>query len=248
MKLPRPFESWHEHVTVALPGAQVVFTTRRGGFSSGPFESLNLGRLTDDRPENVERNRERLASRVGRPLAMARQVHGAAVHVVDRGWSGLDAPAGAMPEGDGVVSTDPDVAPAVLVADCLPVALAAGNVVAMLHAGWRGLAAGVLAEGARLVQSRDPQAELHAAIGPGIGACCYEVGEEVHQAFASYGSAARRGCNLDLRAVARAQLRQAGASEIHDLNLCTSCSPELWFSHRRDHGVTGRQAGLIWLS
>jgi YfiH family protein len=249
VKLPEPFEPWHDHVTVALPAARVVFTTRRGGFSAGPYESLNLGRLTADRPEDVERNRQRLQDQVGRRLAMARQVHGKLVHTADGGWpSPLRAEIGSLPEGDGVVTATGDVAPAVLVADCLPIALASDGAVAMLHAGWRGLAAGILEEGLRALAGPAGPVEVQAVIGPGVGVCCYEVGEEVHAAFASYGPDARRGGNLDLRAVARLQLHRAGVRAIHDLPVCTSCSPELFFSHRRDRGVTGRQVGVIWSS
>jgi YfiH family protein len=248
VKLPEPFEPWHEHLAASLPGARVLFTTRRGGFSTGPFESLNLGRLTKDQPEDVERNRRRLEEQVGHRLAMARQVHGSTVHVADDSWPVLaSGQTVSVPEGDGVVSAD-GRAPAVLVADCLPVALASDGVVAMLHAGWRGLTAGIIREGVRVTRGCGASGEIHAAIGPGIGACCYEVGEEVHGVFASYGPDVRRGRNLDLRAVARHQLSQAGVAVIHDLALCTSCSPDLFFSHRRDRGVTGRQAGVIWSS
>ena len=117
----------------------------------------------------------------------------------------------------------------------------------MVHAGWRGLAAGVVAEGARAVRELGAGGPLAAAIGPGAGPCCYEVSDEVRDVFAAHGPGARRGRNLDLKAIARAELEGSGVSEIHDAELCTICS-ELFFSHRRDHGVTGRQAGLAWLS
>jgi purine-nucleoside/S-methyl-5'-thioadenosine phosphorylase / adenosine deaminase len=241
--------SWQEHLTVELTGAQVVFTTRRGGFSSGPFESFNLGRLTDDRPEAVVGNRRRLQDRVGRRLAMVRQVHGATVHLADGAWpDATGQELTPLREGDGVLTTSGELAPMVLVADCLPVALAGAGAVAMVHAGWRGLASGVLDEGVRMLRDLVPEAEIAAAIGPGIGLCCYEVGEEVHRAFEAYGEEIRQGQNLDLRAIARIQLEQAGVEIRHDVDLCTSCSPELFFSHRRDRGVTGRQAGVIWLS
>jgi hypothetical protein len=137
----------------------------------------------------------------------------------------------------------------VLVADCLPIAVAGGGAVAMLHAGWRGLAEGVLAEGVRAVRELGRDGPLEAAIGPGAGGCCYEVGEEVHRQFASYGERVRKGSNLDLKAIARAQLERAGVQTVHDVQLCTICSsPELFFSHRRDRGITGRQAGIAWLS
>jgi copper oxidase (laccase) domain-containing protein len=136
------------------------------------------------------------------------------------------------------------VAPVVLVADCLPIALARPGKVGMLHAGWRGLAAGVVAAGVAAFGDDPPRA---AAIGPGAGPCCYETGEEVHAEFADLGPSVRHGRNLDLKAIAAARLHAAGVEEIHDTGLCTICGdPELFFSHRRDGGVTGRQAGVAW--
>ncbi len=249
MREPDAYDPWHEHMTVALPGAQVVFTTRRGGVSRGPFESLNLGRLTDDNRESVVSNRRGLQERAGRRLAMVRQVHGTTVHLANDDWPDVTGDELiSLTEGDAVVTTSGDLAPMVLVADCLPVALAAGGAVAMVHAGWRGLAEGVLYAAVRILHEQTGSEVVQAAIGPGIGSCCYEVGEEVHRQFARYGERARHGQNLDLRAIARFQLERAGVDVLHDVDLCTSCSPELFFSHRRDRGVTGRQAGLIWLS
>jgi copper oxidase (laccase) domain-containing protein len=143
---------------------------------------------------------------------------------------------------------------AALVADCLPIAVAGGGAAAMLHAGWRGLQGGVIAAGVRAVRELGTgppggaEPELAAAIGPGAGPCCYEVGDEVHAAFAEYPDA-RRGDNLDLKAIARRQLLAAGVSGVHDIELCTLCAPrDLLYSHRRDGGVTGRQAGVAWLT
>ena len=111
----------------------------------------------------------------------------------------------------------------------------------MLHCGWRGLAAGIVARGA------DAVGATHAAIGPGIGACCYEVGEEVLDAFAGVGEGVASGRMLDLPEVARRLLREAGVRSIESAGLCTSCEGELFFSHRRDAGRTGRQAGIAWI-
>ncbi len=236
-------------MAIDLAGAMAVFTTRRGGFSEGPFRSLNLGKLTPDDPEAVQRNRDWLQSRVGGRLAMIRQVHGS--RVVVRGGPGEasgPAPAGELDEADGQSTASHDVAPIVLTADCLPIAVAGGGAVAMLHAGWRGLAEGVISEGVRAVREHAHEEPLTAAIGPGAGGCCYEVGEEIHERFADHGAPARRGQNLDLKAIARAQLETEGVTLVHDVGLCTICSaPELFFSHRRDHGMTGRQAGVAWL-
>jgi polyphenol oxidase len=249
-ELPAPFYWWRDHLAVELPRAQAVFTTRRGGFSRGPFAALNLGRLTADDPAAVGRNRALLQSLVAGRIAMIRQVHGSRVvrRTAAEQASG-PAPARELDEADGQATALPGIAPVVLTADCLPIALAGGGVVAMLHAGWRGLDEGIVEQGARAVRDlAGGEPALTAAIGPGAGSCCYEVGEEVHQRFASYPDA-RRGCNLDLKAVARERLTAAGVLTVHDAGLCTICSPaSLFFSHRRDRGVTGRQAGVVWLT
>jgi purine-nucleoside/S-methyl-5'-thioadenosine phosphorylase / adenosine deaminase len=250
MRLPPPFYAWDEHLAIDLPGARAVFTTRRGGFSSGPYTALNLGRLTADDPAAVLRNRARLQSRVGVRLAMIRQVHGPRVLRRDHpDQTSGHAPQQELEEADGQATALREIAPIVLTADCLPIALAGGGSVAMLHAGWRGLATGVIEEGLRAVTELDGAQRLVAAIGPGAGVCCYEVGEEVHERFGACGDHVHRGRNLDLKAIARERLERAGVTAIHDADLCTICSePSLFFSHRRDHGVTGRQAGIAWLT
>jgi len=261
MRLPAPFYAWDEHVGIDLSGARAVFTTRRGGFSEGPYASLNLGRLTDDRPDAVRRNRARLQEQVGVKPAYIRQVHGTLVrtvaHMADPFVAPLPEDGIDLPEADGQATRVRGLAPMVLTADCVPIALAArarpdandGAAVAMLHAGWRGLAGGIVAEGVRAIRGLGADGPLEAAIGPGAGGCCYEVGEEVHEVFAAHGERVRHGRNLDLKAIARDQLERAGVETVHDVQLCTMCSDEaLFFSHRRDCGVTGRQAGLVWLS
>lgn len=242
--LPPPFRWQDEHLRVELPGASVLFTTRRGGVSAGPYAGLNLGRWTDDDPVAVERNRAEVQAAAGVRFAYGRQVHGAEVVLATGATDGDPANA------DGQVSRAPGVAPMVLTADCLPVAIAGGGTVAMLHAGWRGLAAGVIERGVAAVREQaGPESELHAAIGPGAGVCCYEVSDDVRAAFAADGRAVRRGSNLDLKAIAANALARAGVSTVHDCGLCTICSdPALFFSHRRDGGVTGRQAGVVWLA
>ncbi len=252
-RLPEPFYARGEHLGIDLPGAHALFTTRRGGFSDGPYASLNLGRLTADRPEAVQRNRARLQSEIGRPPAFIRQVHGTRVRIItalsDDGVAPLPEEGIELPEADGQATALPDVAPMVMTADCLPIAIAGEKAVTMVHAGWRGLAGGIVAEGVRAVRELGAEGPLGAAIGPGAGGCCYEVGDEVHSEFVDYGDLARRGRNLDLKAIAREQLERAGVERVYDVDLCTICSdPSLFFSHRRDRGVTGRQAGLAWLS
>jgi YfiH family protein len=244
MRLPEPFFALGEHLAVDLPGARAVFTTRRGGVSVGSYASLNLGRWTGDDPEAVERNRESLAAWLGVRPAYGRQVHGPTVASVTEAPDESELPA----EADGQATATRGVAPMVLTADCLPVALACDGAVAMLHAGWRGLASGILAEGVSALLELGARGPLTAAIGPGAGVCCYEVGDEVHEVFRGHGGA-RRGPNIDLKAIARAELDRAGVERVHDVQLCTICAGRsLFFSHRRDQGITGRQAGLAWLS
>jgi len=253
MRLPAPFYAWDEHLGIDLPGARALFTTRRGGFSEGPYASLNMGRMTDDRFDAVGRNRARVQELAGVPSAMIFQVHGTSVRTI----SGMDEVGVGMapdedvdlPRADGQATGLRGVAPMVISADCLPIAIAGDGAVAMLHAGWRGLAGGIVTEGVRAVRELGGDGRLEAAIGPGAGGCCYEVGDEVFELFAEYGDRVRHGRNIDLKAIARDQLEGAGVESVHDVDLCTICSDEtLFFSHRRDHGVTGRQAGLVWLS
>lgn len=246
--LPDPFYALGEHIAVDLPGARAVFTTRRGGVSKPPYDCLNLGpRVRGDRAGAAE-NRRLLARELEVELTDVRQVHGTHIHTTEVRSNSGEPPV----EADGVATSTPRLAAVVLAADCLPIAIAGGGAVAAVHAGWRGLEGGVIAAGVEAVRSLAavgaPQA-LAAAIGPGAGVCCYEVSDELHERFASKGLDYRDGPNLDLKAIAAAQLRAAGVSRIHTLPLCTICSPEhMFFSHRRDRGVTGRQAGLAWLT
>lgn len=244
MNVPEPFYLAGEHFAIDLAGARALFTTRRGGFSRGPYAQLNLGRWTEDDSGAVERNRASLADQVGGRLVYGRQVHGNTVtRVVDPPAPGIEPD-----EADGQATSRAGIAPMVLTADCLPIAVAGDSAAAVLHAGWRGLASGVIAEGVRVVRELGARGPLAAAIGPGAGPCCYEVGEEVHAVFAEHGDDVRRGRNLDLKAVARLELARAKVENIHDIGLCTICSdPSLFFSHRRDRGITGRQAGAITL-
>jgi hypothetical protein len=249
VRLPDPFFATGEHVAIDLPGARAVFTTRRGGYSTGPYESLNLGLLTDDDPAAVEHNRAALSTELGVRFGFVRQVHGSHVLRI----AGPPEPSAPLREADGQATAMRGLAPIVLTADCLPIAIAGGGAVAVVHAGWRGLAAGVVGEGIGAVRALGALGrlgaggELAAAIGPGAGPCCYEVGDEVREAFAAYGPQVLRGRNVDLKAIARAQLRAEGVPEVHDVGLCTICTEE-FFSHRREHGVTGRQAGVAWLT
>jgi polyphenol oxidase len=226
---------------------RVGFGSRVGGVSEAPYDTLNIGVLTDDADAAVVENRRRLAGAVGtRPshVPIGLQVHKAdiAVHDAPQQPSPYAEPGAALEEVDGHVVRHPGLAPLVLTADCLPVALAGPGGVAMLHCGWRGLAAGIVARGAALVEATS------AAIGPGIGPCCYEVGPEVTGAFADLGEGIADGRMLNLPEVARRLLARAGVEQVESAGLCTSCEAGLFFSHRRDAGLTGRMGNLAWIA
>ena len=200
----------------ALPEARAAFSTRSAGSAIESHVALATALGLD--PSRV---------------AINRQVHGA-------GLSYGEAALADTPEADGHVIAEPGIAGLVYTADCLPVAVAGPGGIAMLHCGWRSLAAGIVGQGAAAVRAR------HAAIGPGIGACCYEVGDEVLAALEAAGEGVAAGRMLDLPEVARRLLRQAGVEQVDSADLCTCCEEGLFFSHRRDGGP-GRQAGVAWL-
>lgn len=233
-------------IEAELPGARAVFSSRLGGVSEGPFESLNLGDSGGDEWGAVAENRDRLATALGlrtENVAIGRQVHGTelAVHASAQTDAPFGAPGAPAPEVDGHVITRPGPAALVFVADCLPVALVGPGGAAILHCGWRGLAAGIVARGVEAVGA------THAAIGPGIGPCCYEVGTEVLDAFSQLGPGVAADRRLNLIEVAERLLREADVKHIDATDICTSCEAGYFFSHRRDGGLTGRQAGLVWL-
>jgi purine-nucleoside/S-methyl-5'-thioadenosine phosphorylase / adenosine deaminase len=221
----------------AGPGYQVAFSTRQGGVSEGPFESLNLGKLTRDTEENVEENRRRLCAALGVDagrLTFNRQRHSAVVHRAVGGRRGTD--------GDGIWTDEPGVPMLAFTADCVPVAVvgAEGHALALLHVGWRGLLEGIVHEGVQALGSAG-----RAAVGPGIGPCCYEVGDEVAGPFRErFGDDVLVGRNLDLWTATERALRDAGVGDIDRFDLCTSCNEGLFFSHRRDGGMTGRQGAI----
>jgi polyphenol oxidase len=232
-------------IRVDLPGASVAFSTREGGVSRGPYESLNLGILTDDDPKNVGENRSRLAAALDvepERVAMGWQVHGDEIlewdaPPQDGGFAHIGAD---LPRVDGHTTGLSGVPLLVLVADCLPLALVSPERVTMLHCGWRGLAAGIVER----ALERFP-APPHAVLGPAIGPCCYEVGEEVLSEFSDLPGVAN-GRMLSLHLVAQAKLLAGGVTTFDSFPYCTRCDPDRFFSHRRDDGVTGRQAGLVW--
>jgi polyphenol oxidase len=226
---------------------EVGFSTRIGGVSAGPFESLNLGILTGDDPESVIENRRRLCEKAGADpdqATMLWQQHGAGVVQApdDRGVmsAGFD-----HPPGDALWTEERRLAMMLITADCLPVALARTNgdepALAVLHVGWRGLLEGIAA--AALDQLGG--GHVQAVIGPGIGPCCYEVGEEVAGPFRErFGDEVFQGRNLDLYAATEKALQAAGCGRVERVEMCTSCHPDLFFSHRRDGARTGRQ-GIV---
>ena len=235
---------WHD----APRPYRVAFSTRVGGVSEGPFRSLNLGVLTGDEPERVVENRRRLCAAVGadaETATMALQVHGA--RVTEATPLGVVTPGTSYEACDGLWSDRRDQAMMLVTADCLPVALArvAGEPrLALLHVGWRGLLAGIAEAGVAAIDGR----ETAAAIGPGIGPCCYEVGEEVAGPLRErFGDDVAVDGTANLALAAERALRSEGCTSVQRSGLCTACTPDLFFSHRRDRGRTGRQGvvGLI---
>lgn len=200
-------------IAVDLPGARAVFTDRTHG------DVREAGGLT------------RVEAMAGRALARGAQVHGAMVRRVAEQLE--------LEECDGQATARTDIAVMVQVADCLPVAVAGPGAVAMLHAGWRGLAAGVLEEGVAAVRELGGDGPLAAVIGPGARGCCYEVGDDVRRAL---GVVTRR---VDLATVAARRLAAVGIERIEDVTCCTICDERFW-SHRREGEAAGRQAGVAW--
>ena len=228
---------------------RAVSTTRQGGGSAPPYDSLNLAEHVGDDPTCVAANRRRLMAAVGYPAepAWLEQVHG--TNVIDAGT--VFAPMTA----DAAWTREPDRPCVVMTADCLPVLLCdhAGTVVAAAHTGWRGLAGGVIA--ATIAAMNAPAAELLVWLGPAIGPDAFEVGEEVRAAFLGL-SADNVDCFqpspagrwlADLYGLARRQLRALGVATIYGGDYCTFSQPERFFSYRREN-PTGRMATLIWLA
>jgi YfiH family protein len=229
-----------------LPGGgHVLFTARAHG---------NLSSVGGVDAEHGLRARERLRRQVGvERLLRGYQVHGTTVQRV-RGYAegeiGPTSDSEHQPEteADGQATDRRGLGAMVLTADCLPVALGTDGAVAMVHAGWRGLAAGVLEEGVRAVRELGGEENVVAMIGPGAGPCCYEVGEEVHTAFeGAHRVGTPPGRRIDLKAIARDRLQAAGVSEVRDVAACTICD-ERFFSYRREGARAGRQGGVAWLS
>ena len=235
---------------VAHVGA--LMTTRHGGVSAAPFDSFNLGAAVDDDPQAVARNRRRLAQTIGARPVFLNQVHAANVVRL----TAADArPDGPVRTADASVTTEPAIACTAQVADCLPVLFAApqGRAVGAAHAGWRGLALGVLEATLAAVCEAAHCApdEVQAWLGACIGPTQFEVGPEVLDAFGASGAPrfvakGPRKWLADLPALARDRLQAAGVRAIGGGEWCTVSDPSRFFSFRRDH-VTGRMAAAIWI-
>jgi len=232
-----------------LAGFPHGFSTRRGGFSQNQFMSLNLGSGVGDDERAVAANWEALSLATGLAFARVRQVHGDRV---------LVARAACEPEeqADAVVSLRQGIAACVSIADCVPILIGdpRSGAAAAVHAGWRGTIAHVAARAVEaLVREAEAQpGDLLAAIGPSIGPCCYEVSPELARAFRDGLGAQVVGLldgkpRVDLWLANEIVLRKAGLARerIENLGRCTACEPEVFFSHRRDRGHTGRQVGFV---
>lgn len=242
--------SWIEPNWPESTGVGAAFSLRHSGFSSAPFDSLNLGSHVGDDPQAVASNRQALSDALklpARPLWL-RQTHGIQVVEIGQAQNGVQA--------DAVYSVGAGQVCAVMVADCLPILLrdTNANVVAAIHAGWRGLAAGVIENCVQTIAGMSPPEQLEAWLGPCIGPTAFEVGVEVKAAFmnqdvhaqCAFKPARAGGFYADLQSLARRRLLRAGVSAIWASPRCTYSETEHFFSYRRDKD-TGRMAALIWI-
>ena len=241
---------------VLPPGVRLVQTGRAGGTSAPPYDAMNLGLHVGDDPERVRRNRALLRERLPADPLWLRQVHGTRIVRADAPLDGGRGE-GAL-EADGAMSSTPGRVLAVMTADCLPVVVANATAtrLSVVHAGWRGLAAGIVREA---VAGFAPGAPLHVWLGPAIGPDAFEVGAEVREAFVradpAHEGAFRPGSApgkhlADLYALARGEARAAARGAplvVSGGDRCTFAEPDAFFSHRRDGPRTGRMATLAWL-
>lgn len=247
LNLPHVSGSFFTADWPAPPQVRTLITTRQGGFSGQPYGSLNLGAHVGDDAETVARNRALVQQQVPLPLAYLHQIHGS---TVVRAADSLD---GAL-EADASVDAEGAAACAVMTADCLPVLLCdrAGTVVAAAHAGWRGLAGGVLHN--TVAAMKVPPTEIMAYLGPAIGAEAFEVGQDVYDAFAAQLPDAHLAFQAigedkylaDIYKLARQIFKQMDVAQVYGGNWCTVLQRETFFSYRRD-GQTGRMISAIWL-
>jgi YfiH family protein len=215
-------------------GAAIYFFTRLGGVSEPPYDSLNVSRKVGDDPEAVAENLSLIRTATkGRPAAWVTQVAGDTVLRVSE--------AGLAGEADALITGEPDLCLSVAIADCVPVALVGEREIAMVHSGWRGTLAGVSGKAARALQGP----AIRAYIGPSIRRCCYEVSQELADAFAGvFGQDVVSGRYLSLQDAIKTDLEGAGV-EVHDLGLCSGCRPDLFYSHRMQKPLTGRNLAQV---
>jgi purine-nucleoside/S-methyl-5'-thioadenosine phosphorylase / adenosine deaminase len=229
---------------------QALFTTRSGGISSGPYASFNLGDHVGDKPHIVNQNRSKLLKVLPNEPKWLNQVHGSTPIWVDNNTNIL--------RGDAALSKTRDIVCAILTADCLPVFLCdeTGTVVGLVHAGWRGLAAGIIEQ--TIAEMKKECIHIMAYLGPAIGPDYFEVGEEVRHsfikqdkmsvsAFTPYNGINSKKWLMDIFLLARQRLAAAGVTKVYSNEECTYSNSDKFFSYRRD-GDTGRMAGLIWLT
>ncbi|MEY4225925.1 MAG: hypothetical protein RL190_682 [Actinomycetota bacterium] len=250
--MPLQWDAWDAFPLLRWQGPEGVvaaFSGRRGGVSEGPYASLNLGLLTDDDRAAVRENRRRLCAAVGADparTAQNHQVHGAVVREAAPLHGGFLDPQGELPQADALVTREPELALVALAADCVPIVIAAldGSAVAVVHAGWRGLVAGVVEAAVAAIDG-----PCAAAVGPCAGPLAYAVGDDVAGPLRErFGDDAARGGTADLPHCAGRALMAAGlAPDAIDIaGICTITDAEGFFSHRRDRGVTGRQGVIAY--
>ncbi|HEV7918572.1 MAG TPA: polyphenol oxidase family protein [Solirubrobacterales bacterium] len=224
-------------IRVDLENAGVVFTTRAGGFSPPPYDSLNLGAFTEDDPGCIARNLETVRSTLGlERVHLLHQVHGSEIVDVH------DRPTDTTTQGDGMITSAVREGLLVTGADCPPVVLAGADRIAIVHCGWKPLAAGIVESAAERINGQT----FEAVIGPGICGDHYEVGEEVVEAIGEDAEAEFAGGRLSLSGVIRRKLERLGAERVKTVDRCTYGEPAEFFSYRRDGMRTGRQAGIAW--
>lgn len=242
-----PFDDWIIPDWGAPPDVRALITSRNGGVSRPPYDSMNLGDHVGDDPDSVARNRAILRRSLPAEPVWLKQVHGTHVANADMPLENSEA--------DAIVAHEKNCVCVVMTADCLPVLLCddAGTVVAAAHAGWRGLVSGAIE---RSIQATGvPSSSLMAYLGPAIGPHAFEVGDDVRQAFTSHDPAAQaafvpHGAGkwlADIYLLARQRLAASGVRRVYGGQLCTFTDSARYFSYRRD-GATGRMASLIWLS
>jgi hypothetical protein len=235
-------------------GVSAAFPSREGGVSAPPFDTLNLGLSVNDRPEDVLENRRRLCAAIGLPperLVIPGQVHGttlAWVGEAEAGRGALDSP-GVIREHDGLLTAEAGVGLVISYADCVPIVIVAegdsGPLFATVHAGWRGMIAGIAGKAAAELAAHGRL--LAAAVGPSIGPCCFAVDDELRRRFEARFPGSAGATTVDLWRCARMDLEAAGVppAAVSVAGLCTA-SDARFFSHRRDAGATGRHLAIAW--